>query len=105
MPHDNGFGELIVVACRGEQRGIAARGGGIGRAHPLQRKALEVIRPAGLWPGAGEALAAEGLDADHGADLIAVDIEIADLDPRRARSRQSPRCGCGAQASDRSRWH
>ena len=33
---------------------------------------------AGLGAGAGKAFAAEGLDADDGADLVAVDIDVAD---------------------------
>ncbi len=36
------------------------------------------MRAAGLGPGAAEAFAAEGLAFDHRADLVAVDIEIAD---------------------------
>src|SRR5690348_18192750 len=40
------------------------------------------MRAAGFGTGAGEALAAEGLHADDGADHAAVDIAVADLEPR-----------------------
>ena len=36
------------------------------------------MRSACLRAGAAQALAAEGLAFDHGADLVAVDVEIAD---------------------------
>jgi hypothetical protein len=41
---------------------------------------VEIVRSAGLGAGAGKSLAAEGLGADDGADLVAVHIEIADPD-------------------------
>src|SRR5687768_17278255 len=44
------------------------------------RQARQVVRTAGLGSGAGEALAAKGLRADDGADLVAVDIDVAGLD-------------------------
>ena len=44
----------------------------------LGGKARQVIGAAGLRPGARKPLAAERLHADHGADLVAVDVEIAD---------------------------
>src|SRR5205085_9418383 len=43
---------------------------------------VEVAGPAGLGAGAGEALAAKRLHADDGADHAAVDIAVADLEPR-----------------------
>src|SRR5688572_15171205 len=36
------------------------------------------MRPAGLRAGAGEAFAAEGLNAHHRADHAAVDVDVAD---------------------------
>src|SRR5258706_10627468 len=36
------------------------------------------MRAAGLGTGAREAFAAEGLHADHGADHVAVDVDVAD---------------------------
>src|SRR3989454_5707462 len=45
---------------------------------PLGREPEQVMRPAGLRAGAGEALAAEGLHSDHGADHAAVDVDVAD---------------------------
>ena len=41
------------------------------------------MRAAGLRAGTGEALAAEGLNADDGADHVAVDVEVADAGARR----------------------
>ena len=38
------------------------------------------MRAAGLEAGAGEAFTAERLAAGHGADLVAVDVEVADAD-------------------------
>ena len=43
-------------------------------------EAAQIVRTAGLRPGAGKPLAAEGLRADHGADLVAVDIDVAGMD-------------------------
>ena len=42
------------------------------------QQASEVQRSAGLGPGSRQAPAAEGLHADHGADHVAVDIDVAD---------------------------
>src|SRR6478735_3531470 len=38
------------------------------------------MRPAGLWPGAGQSLAPEGLRPDHRADLVAVDVDVSGMD-------------------------
>src|SRR5690606_6763671 len=40
----------------------------------------QIVRPAGFGTGAGEPLAAERLRADDGADLVAVDVDVADMD-------------------------
>ena len=47
-------------------------------------KRVQVVRPAGLGPGAGQALAAERLHADDRADHVAVDVEVADARAARA---------------------
>src|SRR5712692_5125317 len=65
-----------------EQFGDAAHRRGIHGEGPLGRESGQVMRPAGLRAGAGEAFAAEGLHADHGADHAAVDVNVADA--RRA---------------------
>ena len=44
----------------------------------LGSEAVKIMWAAGLGAGAGEALAAEGLHADDGADHVAVDVEVAD---------------------------
>ena len=60
----------------------------------------DVMRTAGLRTGAGEAFAAERLRADHRADLVAVDVDVADVkvlddvlnpvvDPRMQPERQA----------------
>ncbi len=41
---------------------------------------VEVVRTACLRAGAGEPLAAEGLGADNRADLVAIDIYVADVE-------------------------
>src|ERR1043165_4040794 len=64
------------VTC--EERGVAAGGGGVDGVGPLQRKAEQVVRPARLGAGAGEAFAAERLHAHDRADLVAVDVHIPD---------------------------
>ncbi len=53
------------------------RGGAIGRAGSQQ--AIQIQRPAGLGSGAGQAFATERLHPDHGADDVAVDVEVADV--------------------------
>ena len=63
---------------RRHQRGIAARGRRVDAGHALGREARDIMRAAGLGPGAAQALAAERLAFDHRADLVAVDVEIAD---------------------------
>src|SRR3546814_15698421 len=47
------------------------------------------MRAAGLWPGPRQAAPAEGLRADDGADLVAVDIDVADLRARRDMRRDA----------------
>ncbi len=42
------------------------------------QQASEVQRPAGLGTGPRQAPAAEGLHPDHGADHVAVDVDVAD---------------------------
>ena len=44
---------------------------------------LQIQRPARFRTGAGLAFAAERLHADHGADDVAVDVDIADMRVRR----------------------
>src|SRR6185312_11871882 len=46
--------------------------------HPFDREPRDVMRPAGFRTGAAEPLAAERLAFDNRADLVAVDVEIAD---------------------------
>src|SRR5262245_39431228 len=60
-----------------QQTGIAACRRGVDRHRLLARKAAQIVRPAGLRAGAGEATAAERLRADHRADDAAVDVDVA----------------------------
>ena len=43
-------------------------------------KRQHIQRAAGLGTGARQALAAEGLHADHRADDVAVDVDVAGMD-------------------------
>ncbi len=61
-------------------RGPGRRAGRRGVLRPLQ--ARQVVRAARLGAGARQALAAEGLRADDGADLVAVDVDVAGVDAR-----------------------
>src|SRR5947209_6453789 len=63
---------------RGHQAGVAAGRGGVDAGHALGREAGDVVGTAGLGPGPGQSLAAERLAFHHRADLVAVDVEIAD---------------------------
>src|SRR5204862_1718980 len=65
-----------------QQRGIAAGRSRIDRERPFKRKPVEIMRSAGLWTRSRQALAAEGLHTDHGADLVAIHINISDLNTR-----------------------
>src|SRR5215471_13121817 len=76
---DNGSPGLFFVGCGREKRGVAAGGGEVGRPHPLERKDSHIIRATRLGPGARQTFATEGLYADHGANLVAIDIEVSDL--------------------------
>src|SRR6185437_5632684 len=76
----------FLVVLQRHQAGIAARGGRVDGQRALGRKAVEVMRPADLRPGAREALAAERLHADDGADHVAIDVAIADRQPRMDRA-------------------
>ncbi len=73
---------------RRRQRARVARRGRGGGCLRLRRhrhgpggEARQVVRPARLGAGAGKPLAAEGLAAHHRADLVAVDIGVADPHP------------------------
>src|SRR3546814_12261859 len=57
---------------------VAAGGGGVDGDDLLGGEARQVVRAAGLVAGARQALAAEGLYPDHRADLVAVDVDVAD---------------------------
>src|SRR5258708_31777510 len=70
-----------ILGARG-QWGEAAHRRGIHSEGPLGRESGQVMRPAGLRAGAREALAAEGLHSNYGADHAAVDVDVADA--RRA---------------------
>src|ERR1700716_3868534 len=61
-----------------EQFGDAAHRRGIHGEVPRGRESGQVMRPASLRAGAREALAAEGLHSNYGADHAAVDVDVAD---------------------------
>src|SRR6266446_10519875 len=64
-----------------QEGGVAAGGGGVDREGVLGGEAVEVARAAGFGAGAGEPLAAERLHPHDGADHVAVDVAVADLEP------------------------
>src|SRR3546814_8718204 len=61
----------------------------VGRDRLFLGKTMEIMRAAGLWPRPRQAAAAERLRADDGADLVAVDIDVADLRARRDMRRDA----------------
>src|SRR5438309_4878096 len=61
-----------------EQFGDPSYRRGVHGESPLGREPGQVMRPAGLRAGAGEAFAAEGLHSNYGADHAAVDVDVAD---------------------------
>src|SRR5438309_2541843 len=63
---------------RSHQAGVAAGRRGVDASHALGREARHIVRSAGLRTGAAEAFATEGLAFDYRADLVAVDVKIAD---------------------------
>src|SRR5438270_9709058 len=63
---------------RRHQAGVPARGGGVDAGDALGREAGDIVRAAGLGAGSAQPLAAERLAFDHGADLVAVHVEITD---------------------------
>src|SRR5690606_16531909 len=72
---DSGCGNSIA---QGQQRCIAAGRGGVDRDRAFGSEAQQVVGSAGLGSGTGEVLAAEGLHPDDRADLVAVDVTVAD---------------------------
>src|SRR4029077_13735315 len=69
---------MTSSAIRRQQLEIATRSRRVHRIDTLGRKAREIVRPARLRPGAGQAFAAERLHADHGSDHVAVDVDVPD---------------------------
>src|SRR5712691_8324360 len=66
-----------LLLLRGEQRSVAAGRRRVDRHDLLGSEAPQIVRAAGLRAGAGKAGAAERLGADHGADHVAVDVDVA----------------------------
>src|SRR5260221_2907261 len=77
---------FLPLLLQRQQAGVAARGGGVDRDGALYGEAVEVMRTAGLGPGAREALAAEGLHPDDRADQGSGDLEGADTHPALDRA-------------------
>ena len=69
----------FVEASHGRPLGrtAALHGPPGGLRGPLGQQAQQVQRPAGLRAGARQAFAAEGLHPHHGADDVAVDVDVA----------------------------
>src|SRR5260370_5424475 len=75
-------GHDLTLLLQRQEGGVAAGGGGVGRDGALGCEAVQVAGAAGLGAGAGEAFAAKGLHTDDGADHAAIDIAVADPEPR-----------------------
>src|SRR5258708_16918592 len=60
----------------GQKARIAPYRSGIYAHDLLQGETAQIVRPAGLRPGAGQAGAAKRLGADHRPDDVAIDIDI-----------------------------
>src|SRR4051812_25728004 len=67
---------LALKCCH--QRRVAARRGRVDAGHALDREARDIMRTARLWPCPAQPFAAERLAFDHCANLVAIDVEIAD---------------------------
>src|SRR5712664_1431945 len=65
-----------------QQARIAPDRSGVYGHDLLQGKTAQIVRSAGLWPGAGQAGAAERLGADHRPDDVTIDIDIPDREAR-----------------------
>ena len=90
---------------RRQQRDVAARRRRVDGERLFGAEAVQVMRAAGLGAGARQALAAERLHADHGADHVAVDVDVADVRAARPAPGRGCRCGSGCPGSGRSRAH
>src|SRR6185437_15172646 len=69
---------FISLFADRQQRRVATRRRGVDGERALAGEAQQVVRAAGLGAGAGEGFATERLRADHRADLVAVDVAVAD---------------------------
>src|SRR6185437_16824305 len=62
----------------GHQARVSPGCRGVDAGHPLDRETRDIVRTAGLGSGTAQPFASERLAFDHRADLVAVDVEIAD---------------------------
>ena len=90
-------------AASSDAGGTSASVNGTAVGEAVGAEAVQVVRPAGLGAGARQAFAAERLHADHRADHVAVDVDVADARPRRRCAARGCRCASGCPASGRSR--
>src|ERR1700749_5075320 len=74
------YAGMCLLTTR-HQRRVATRGRRVHRHRLLSGKTRQIMRAAGLGPGARQSVAAERLHADHGADHVAVDIDVTDWKP------------------------
>src|SRR5262245_3111393 len=72
---ERGIGEMIDQRLRRDRLAFELAAGGLRRA----AEAAQVVWTAGLRAGAGKALAAEGLRADDGADLVTIHVDVAGM--------------------------
>src|SRR5690606_33717791 len=74
-------GKTAADLSPGQQARVAAGGSRVDRGHPPGGEADHVVWAASLGPGARKPLAAERLASNDRADLVAVDIDVADAGP------------------------
>src|SRR5438270_3921262 len=63
---------------RGHQAGVSTCRGRVDAGYALCRETCDIVRSAGLGTRTAQPFATERLALDHRADLVAVDVEVAD---------------------------
>src|SRR6476469_3572241 len=71
-------GILASAVDRGHKGGVSTRRCRVDACDTFRREACDIVRPAGLGARTAETFTAERLALDDGADLVPVDVEIAD---------------------------
>jgi len=70
---------IIKVNSKHQQTCVTARGGGVNRQGALGYELHQIVRAAGFWASSRQTTAAERLYTDYCADLVTVNITVADI--------------------------